>query len=583
MPTTTAALRRGAAGRAARAGRRRAAGRLRGDGGLVRRQARDAEPGRRRGRAAPRARLRGGRRPRARAQLLEARLGAGPGAPPRPLVAQFRRGDRITTAAPEHCARGSSPRAASRAAAPPRVLRDAGRPCATSRRPTTARCRGRAAALQLDARGPCGSSTSRRRRARASARPTRPWRTGRGADAWLVRALRLDAGCADALDFVVDRRLLSADEEAWLRDETAAALENSDRAWVAAVYGARLGCRDADPAGDAARFEAGIGSMIGRQPGGVKGEGGAVLHGARLPGRLRGRAAREGKGPLRLWVRAGLPRFFRRTRREARAVQHGARAGQGLPSKSLFVVRRRLLLLLVKKNDQAQRHFHKACKLAPRFPRRPGSASATPSRRRTRASRPWPRTLDRQSRRFQSAAPLAYIGMEYLRTNNLPLAKHFLRGAKHRRVGPARGERAGRRRDAAGSAGRRVPHVPGGAAVAGAPAGRAPLRRACAASVFNLAQCYRKRRRFEDAARAFGVALSLEPRRGRARAAGVALHALGGAHVHQRGRVRTTSRWPCGPTTFCSAAALAGLARLSPASTSTTRRCSPSTASRRAN
>ena len=37
--------------------------------------------------------------------------------------------------------------------------------------------------------------------------------------AWLVRALRLDAGCAEALDFVVDRRLLSADEAAWLRTE----------------------------------------------------------------------------------------------------------------------------------------------------------------------------------------------------------------------------------------------------------------------------------------------------------------------------------------------------------------------------
>ena len=66
------------------------------------------------------------------------------------------------------------------------------------------------------------------------------------------------------------------------------------------------------------------------------------------------------------------------------------------------------------------------------------------------------------------------------------------------------------------------------------PPERAPLRRACAASVFNLAQCYRKRRRFEDAARAFGVALSLEPGDAAARGAlGVALHALGGAHVHR--------------------------------------------------
>ena len=39
------------------------------------------------------------------ARLLVARLGAGPGAPPRPLVAQFRRGDRSSTAAPELRAR----------------------------------------------------------------------------------------------------------------------------------------------------------------------------------------------------------------------------------------------------------------------------------------------------------------------------------------------------------------------------------------------------------------------------------------------------------------------------------------------
>ena len=114
------------------------------------------------------------------ARLLEARLGAGPGAPPRPLVAQFRRGDRSSTAAPELRARLLAARCLARCGATASAARRWSRPCATSRRPTTARCRGRAAALQR-LRRPLRASTSRRRRARAWARPTRPWRTGRGA------------------------------------------------------------------------------------------------------------------------------------------------------------------------------------------------------------------------------------------------------------------------------------------------------------------------------------------------------------------------------------------------------------------
>ena len=237
--------------------------------------------------------------------------------------------------------------------------------------------------------------------------------------------------------------------------------------------------------------------------------------------------------------------------------------------------------LLVKKNDQAQRHFHKACKLAPRFaPAWIGFGNAFAAQDESEQAMAAYRTA---SRLFQgSHVPLAYIGMEYLRTNNLPLAKHFLRGAKKlcasdplvaNELGVVE-MRQGLLDDACRTFQevlRLLERLPE----------RAPLRRACAASVFNLAQCYRKRRRFEDAARAFGVALSLEPGDAAARGAlGVALHALGGAHVHRavecyqvalamrpdtfcstesaplrrRGAARRASRWPCGPTTWRSLA-----------------------------
>ncbi|KAH8044170.1 hypothetical protein JL720_17173 [Aureococcus anophagefferens] len=95
-----------------------------------------------------------------------------------------------------------------------------------------------------------------------------------------------------------------------------------------------------------------------------------------------------------------------------------------------------------------------------------------------------------------------FIGMEYLRTNNLPLAKHFLRGARKlcgsdpmvlNELGVVE-LRQGLYADAEQTFSdvlllfERLPD-------------RSPLKSACESSVFNLAQTYRKMKRFDDAAR----------------------------------------------------------------------------------
>ena len=468
------------------------------------------------------------------ARLLEARLGAGPGAPPRPLVAQFRRGDRSSTAAPELRARLLAARCLARcgrhreccetlepALRDVAAADDGALPRAGGGPPAAA-----AAPVGVDLAAAACACVG----AAYEALENRPRSV-----AWLVRALRLDAGCAEALDFVVDRRLLSADEEAWLRDETAAALENSDRAWVAAVYGARLGCRDADPAGDAARFEAldrvhGLGDN--QEVLRARAERCYTAHDYRgayeVARRVRERDPYDfGCAPVYL---ASLVELG--AKHELFSTAHELAKAYPQKACSWFAVG--CYYLLVKKNDQAQRHFHKACKLAPRFaPAWIGFGNAFAAQDESEQAMAAYRTA---SRLFQgSHVPLAYIGMEYLRTNNLPLAKHFLRGAKKlcasdplvaNELGVVE-MRQGLLDDACRTFQevlRLLERLPE----------RAPLRRACAASVFNLAQCYRKRRRFEDAARAFGVALSLEPGDAAARGAlGVALHALGGAHVHR--------------------------------------------------
>ena len=90
--------------------------------------------------------------------------------------------------------------------------------------------------------------------------------------------------------------------------------------------------------------------------------------------------------------------------------------------------------------------------------------------------------------------PLMFIGMEYLRTNNLPLAKHFLRGATRlcdsdplvaNELGVVE-LRQGLLEDAATTF-RTVLDLPDRLPE------RAPLRSACAAAVFNLAQTYLRR------------------------------------------------------------------------------------------
>ena len=211
--------------------------------------------------------------------------------------------------------------------------------------------------------------------------------------------------------------------------------------------------------------------------------------------------------------------------------------------------------------------------------------------------------------------PLMFIGMEYLRTNNLPLAKHFLRGATRlcdsdplvaNELGVVE-LRQGLLEDAATTFRTvldlldRLPE-------------RAPLRSACAAAVFNLAQTYlrradiriaatprpsrvipwrrdprniraaprggvatrprrrrdrgrirprnfstgarlryRKMRRFRDAATYFRVALALRPDDAAARGAlGVALHALGGADIHRAVECYHTALAMRPDDTFCS-------------------------------
>ena len=514
--------------------------------------------------------FRAGGDPARAARLLEARLGAGPGAPPRPLVAQFGPASNFAAPrdgvprppdgvevddAPTHgCRPRRFHRGASAQTAPPelrarllaaRCLARCGkhRECAATLEPALRDVADRDdGALPRAAAGGPG--------ARAAAAPAVDLAAAACACvgaayealenrprsvAWLVRALRLDAGCAEALDFVVDRRLLSASEEVLLRDECAAALEGTDRAWVAAVYGARLGCRDADPAGDASMF----GAL-------------ARVHGlGDNPEVLRARAERcyaahdyRGAYEVARRVRERDPYDFGAApvylaslvalgaKHELFGAAHELARAYPLRACSWFAVG--CYYLLVGKNDQAQRHFHKACRLAPRFaPAWVGFGNAFAAQDESEQAMAAYRTA---ARLFPgSHVPLTYIGMEYLRTNNLPLAKHFLRGARKlcgadplvaNELGVVE-VRQGLLDDACRTFQgvlRLLERLPE----------RAPLRRACAASVFNLAQCYRKRRRFEEAARAFGVALALEPGDAAARGAlGVALHALGGAHVHR--------------------------------------------------
>ena len=371
--------------------------------------------------------------------------------------------------------------------------------------------------------------------------------------AWLVRALRLDATCSEALTFLVERRLLSAVEEKRLLGELRAALTGDDDAWIAAVYGARLCVHDAEQSVEE-RF-GGLERVHGL------GENAEVLcaraehsyyqHDCRGAHALARRV--YGADPydfacvpvyLASMVELGLKHeLFYCAHELVRAYpKHAA---------SWFAVG--CYYLLVGKNDAAQRYFHKSAKLAPRFaPAWIGFGNAFAAQDESEQAMAAYRSA---SRLFQgSHVPLMFIGMEYLRTNNLPLAKHFLRGARKlcgsdpmvlNELGVVE-LRQGLYADAEQTFSdvlvlfERLPD-------------RSPLKAACESSVFNLAQTYRKMKRFDDAARYFELALALKPGDAAIRGAlGVTLHALGGAHVHKAVECYHTALAMRPDDTFCS-------------------------------
>ncbi|KAH8093042.1 hypothetical protein JL720_5217 [Aureococcus anophagefferens] len=332
------------------------------------------------------------------------------------------------------------------------------------------------------------------------------------------RALRLDATCSEALTFLVERRLLSAVEEKRLLGELAAL--TGDDAWIAAVLCARA-------------------------------EHSYYQHDCRGAHALARRV--YGADPydfacvpvyLASMVELGLKHeLFYCAHELVRAYpKHAA---------SWFAVG--CYYLLVGKNDAAQRYFHKSAKLAPRFaPAWIGFGNAFAAQDESEQAMAAYRSA---SRLFQgSHVPLMFIGMEYLRTNNLPLAKHFLRGARKlcgsdpmvlNELGVVE-LRQGLYADAEQTFSdvfvlfERLPD-------------RSPLKSACESSVFNLAQTYRKMKRFDDAARYFELALALKPGDAAIRGAlGVTLHALGGAHVHKAVECYHTALAMRPDDTFCS-------------------------------
>jgi len=355
--------------------------------------------------------------------------------------------------------------------------------------------------------------------------------------AWLKRALQLDPRCAEALSFLVERKLLSAADEKALSRRLSAALGEGDDAWVAALYGARLCVHDCEAPLEAveARFDA-----LERVHG--LGDNNEVLcaRAEHLYYRHDARAAHAAAKAvyssdpfdfacvpvyLASMVELGLAH-------DLFACAHDLVKAYPKNAASWFAVG--CYYLLVAKNDAAQRYFHKAAKLCPRFaPAWIGFGNAFAAQDESEQAMAAYRSA---SRLFQgSHLPLAFIGMEYLRTNNLPLAKHFLRGAK--RLCPSDPLVANElgvvelRQGAYHEAEdtflavlhlfRALPE-------------RAPLRAACESSVFNLAQTYRKLRDFNKAARYFELALSLKPRDPSVRAAlGAIYHVFGGSYLHR--------------------------------------------------
>ncbi|KAJ8600756.1 hypothetical protein CTAYLR_006090 [Chrysophaeum taylorii] len=357
---------------------------------------------------------------------------------------------------------------------------------------------------------------------------------------WLTRALEIDPECAEALAFLVERRLLSAADEKKLHAHLARALgggmdEDEDAAWIVALYGARLCVHDCDSVSVDERFDAlerihGLGEN--NEVLCAKSEHAYYRHDCRAAHRLAKRVYASDPFdfacvPIYLasMVELGLSH-------ELFYCAHELVKAYPKRAQSWFAVG--CYYLLVGKNDAAQRYFHKSAKLEPRFaPAWIGFGNAFAAQDESEQAMAAYRSA---SRLFQgSHVPLMFIGMEYLRTNNLPLAKHFLKGAKRlcasdpmvsNELGVVE-LRQSNYRDAEATFKSvldlfdRLPH-------------RAPLRLACESSVFNLAQVYRKMRDFPKAAHYFELALSLHPCDAAIRAAlGATYHALGGEYVHR--------------------------------------------------
>ena len=356
---------------------------------------------------------------------------------------------------------------------------------------------------------------------------------------WLKRALKVDPRYAEALTFLVERKLLSAADEKKLALDVAADLDENcdDEAWRAALYDARLGVHDCvDDKKVDERFEAlerihGLGENA--EVLCAKAERAYHRHDARSAYTLTKRV--YGADPYDLencvpvylasMVELGLAH-------DLFACAHELVKAYPKEAPAWFAVG--CYYLLVGKNDAAQRYFHKAAKLNPRFaPAWIGFGNAFAAQDESEQAMAAYRSA---SRLFQgSHLPLMFIGMEYLRTNNLPLAKHFLEGAKGLcPTDPMVSNELGvvdlRRGDYEDA---RDTFLEVLALFDKLPA-KTPLKLACEASIFNLAQTYRKLKDFENAAKYFHLALSLKPRDPAIHAAlASCFHVLGGAYVHK--------------------------------------------------
>lgn len=383
---------------------------------------------------------------------------------------------------------------------------------------------------------------------------------------WLKRALELDPRCAEAMVFLVERRLLSANDEKDLLaqlsdaivsvtgspaeseptatasppssshdDDDCGKIRISDDAWIVALYGVRLSVHDCELRSVERRFDAlertyGLGEN--NEVRCARAEHAYYRHDSRAAHRIAKQAYMSDPFDfacmpvyLASMVELGLSH-------ELFYCAHELVKAYPKHTVSWFAVG--CYYLLVGKNDAAQRYFHKSAKLCPRFaPAWIGFGNAFAAQDESEQAMAAYRSA---SRLFQgSHVPLMFIGMEYLRTNNLPLAKHFLRGAQ--RLCPS------------------DPMVSNELGVVELRQGnyneaeeiflevlelfqslpeRAPLRDACESSVFNLGQTYRKKRDFPEAARYFELALTLRPRDAALRAAlGAIYHVFGGAYVHR--------------------------------------------------